>query len=276
MPSREPVEISIVGHYCHDTLVSKEGTFQVLGGSVAYGGAVLSAAGVRLLVISKVGADFRYRKQIAAEPTVVPGARTTSFVDDYTHGERVSSCEAVCEPIHPEDVVAPSEIAIACGIAGEVPPETIARLRSLSRVLLADVQGLIRSIGPRGEVAHLPLSQTPFANSVDDFDYLKVSAGEARALDLPALCRRTRVIVTEGAGGCTLHDGGRELHVPAFPVEERDSTGAGDCFLAGFALGLLRKLSIARALALANYCGAQAVATVGIPRFDPQSLLDRL
>ena len=85
------------------------------------------------------------------------------------------------------------------------------------------------------------------------------------------LRRRTRVIVTEGEQGCTLLGGADDapLHVAAFPVREVDSTGAGDCFLAGFAAGLLRGLGEEQALRLGNFCGAQAVSQVGIPVLDP-------
>ncbi len=277
MQGSGPVEVVVAGHYCHDTLVGKDGVHRVLGGSAAYGSAVLRAAGVRFSVAAKVGPDFLYHSQVFAKPAVVESARTTSFIDDYTRGERASTCEVVCEPIWPRDLALPAEVAIACAIAGEVPQETLLRLRELSRILLADVQGLIRAIGPEGQITHRRLEETPFAGVIENIDYLKVSAEEARALDLPALSRRTRVIVTEGSSGCTLYDGSAPpLHVPAFAAEERDSTGAGDCFLAGFAVGLLRGLPLPRALRLGNYCGARAVSVVGIPRLDAGSLAEQL
>ena len=62
------------------------------------------------------------------------------------------------------------------------------------------------------------------------------------------------------------------VDVPAFPVEEVDPTGAGDCFLAGFALGLLREMPLARCAALANWFGAQAVGQVGVPKLDVSRL----
>jgi 1D-myo-inositol 3-kinase len=267
------LEVLVAGHYCHDTLVNAQGVHRVLGGSAAYSAAVLQALGARYQVVAKVGDDFRYAADVVAPPRVVAGARTTSFIDDYTSGARVETLEAVCEPIAPADLTAPCEVAIACPIAGELPPASIERLRQLSRVLVADVQGLIRAFGPQGQVTHVPLERTPFMEVVGHLDYLKVSADEARALDLDALCRRTRVVVTEGAGGCTLlHEGPSGLHVPAFAAEERDSTGAGDCFLAGFAVGLLRGLPVERALRLGNWCGAQAVSQVGIPRLRAEEL----
>jgi 1D-myo-inositol 3-kinase len=66
--------------------------------------------------------------------------------------------------------------------------------------------------------------------------------------------------------------GNERIDVPAFPAEEVDPTGAGDCFLAGFALGLLRELPLARCAELANWFGAQAVRQVGVPTLDVSAL----
>jgi 1D-myo-inositol 3-kinase len=62
----------------------------------------------------------------------------------------------------------------------------------------------------------------------------------------------------------------QEWNVPAVPVVEVDPTGAGDCFLAGFALGMLRGLPRSRCAELANAFGAQAVTQVGVPRIHEE------
>ena len=98
-------------------------------------------------------------------PRVVAGARTTSLIDDYRFGERREHVEAVCEPLDPDDLRGAHEVALACAVAGEVLPETPARLRSISRVVLADAQGLVTD-GPRGctilrgaEELHVPAEE---------------------------------------------------------------------------------------------------------------------
>jgi 1D-myo-inositol 3-kinase len=262
---RDPVEILVVGHYCHDTLVKHNGVHRALGGSSAYGSAVLSAIGADFAVVAKVGPDFLYHNDVLASPNVVDGQRTTNFVNDYTAGERKQRLESVCEPIRPEELEMRAEVAIACPIAGEVPLTTLRRMRVLSRVLLADVQGFIRAFKPSGEVYDRRLAETPFADAVESLNYFKASTEEARALDIEALRQKTRVVVTEGSRGCTLYSEHPPLPVPGFAVEEVDSTGAGDCFLAGLAVGLLRQWDVLRALRLANFCGAQAVTQIGIP-----------
>lgn len=269
MYSNRP-EIKVVGHYCHDTLVGKHGVHAALGGSAAYISAILAGLGAPFSVVSKVGPDFLYGGEIkGTPPRVIPGAGTTHFVDDYTlPGERRSVCDAVCEPIFPEDLGGSAEIAMACGIAGEVLPETLRKMKSLARVTVADAQGLLRRIDPDGRVRNIRLEETAFADCLEAVDFLKASREEARHFDLARARTLTTVIVTAGAEGCVLYTRDEELHVPAYPAEEVDSTGAGDCFLAGFAYGLLKGLDPARAARLGNRCGAIAVSQLGVPRLE--------
>jgi sugar/nucleoside kinase (ribokinase family) len=56
----------------------------------------------------------------------------------------------------------------------------------------------------------------------------------AREFQSPLVC------VTLGRDGCLARCGGREIRVPAFPIDCVDTTGAGDTFRGGFAAGCLR------------------------------------
>ena len=255
------MSILVAGHYCHDTLVSNAGVHLALGGSAAYASAVLEAAAVPYQVVSKAGADFLYAAQVFRQPTIT-GARTTSFIDDYRFGERVSTLEAVSDPIEPADLRGRFELGIACAVAGEIGPATLARMREVCGVVLADAQGLLRRIGPRGEVALGPLP----GGAEACIDFLKASRSEAVLLDIPRLRQRLSLLITDGARGSTLITRTEETHIPAVPAIEIDATGAGDCFLAGVAVALTRGLGPLAAMAFANRCGALAVAQVGLPR----------
>jgi 1D-myo-inositol 3-kinase len=275
--------VIIAGHYCHDTLYLANGTrSEALGGSVSYISSVLSALEIECSVVSKVGPDFGYLSQISHAPRVVPGAHTTQYISDFTQGERIGRVGALCEPIYPLDLpslpaliegdlgpdVPPPfsyEIALAVGIVGEVLPETLLGLAAQARYLLCDVQGLIRHIDPVGRVTCKPLQDTPFYQHLDQISYLKASRQEAGFLDIEHVRQRTCLLVTEGDQGCTVYLKDREFRVPAFQAVELDPTGAGDCFLAGFAMGLLRGLALDEAVKLGNYYGALAVAQVGVP-----------
>ncbi|MFN3652999.1 MAG: carbohydrate kinase family protein [Armatimonadota bacterium] len=71
------------------------------------------------------------------------------------------------------------------------------------------------------------------------------------------------VVVKLGERGCYYLGEEGPLALPALRVEVRETTGAGDCFIAGFLYARLRGWPVERALRFANACGARAVGHVG-------------
>jgi len=63
-------------------------------------------------------------------------------------------------------------------------------------------------------------------------------------------------VLTLGGEGCLVSEGGRVTHIPTFPVEAVDWTGAGDAFWAGFILALLDGRTPERAARLGNRVAA--------------------
>ncbi len=74
---------------------------------------------------------------------------------------------------------------------------------------------------------------------------------------------RTLVVAKLGRSGAMALDNGKPLHVPAFPVQPVDTTGAGDSFNAGFLDAWLRKEPLARALRRGAACGALSTRGLG-------------
>ena len=257
-------QIVLAGNYTHDTLLGADERHE-LGGSAAYVSAVLRAADADFAVVANVGEDFRYADRVPPA-RVVKGARTTSFVDDYRTGERVATLQAAAPALRRDDLRERCSIGLAVAVAGEIPVETLLRLRELSDVLLADAQGFVRGFDASGRVLHRAPEPEMLA-ALERVDYLKAGRAEADVLDLSRLRRSCTVLLTEGSQGCTVLSATDEIHVPAFPAREVDPTGAGDCFLAGFAVGLLRGWPVRRAALLANWCGARAVESPGLPTF---------
>ena len=66
-----------------------------------------------------------------------------------------------------------------------------------------------------------------------------------------------------GKKGSTIFTSKEKFFIPAFPVEEVDPTGAGDCYCAGFLAGLSRGLPLIEVGRLANAVGALAVTKKG-------------
>jgi sugar/nucleoside kinase (ribokinase family) len=71
------------------------------------------------------------------------------------------------------------------------------------------------------------------------------------------------VIIKLGSRGCYFRNAEEALSLPPLPVDAVDSTGAGDCFMAGFASEILRGSSHKEALRFANACGAICTTAVG-------------
>lgn len=64
-----------------------------------------------------------------------------------------------------------------------------------------------------------------------------------------------------GARGCAIYTAATEVHCPAFDVEAKDTTGAGDCFVAGYLAASL--YGIADSGRFANAVAAWSVQSVG-------------
>jgi 1D-myo-inositol 3-kinase len=266
-------KILVVGNYCHDTLVLPTGTFNTLGGSSSYISAVLSSMpGVNFSVIAKVGSDFLYTDKIRDKPLISGKTKTTHFVDDLTGEVRTERVKSICEPISGLDIPkGQAGLGIACGVAMEILPETVRALRKQCETVIADAQALLRNSTPEGRIFLRDLAETNFMSCLECFDFIKASEHEAPFIDLERIRKHTTVIITQGPKGCKIVDKTKEYSVPAVPVEEIDSTGAGDCFMAGFAYGLSTGLSVMEAAKQGNRFGAIAVQVVGVPDFSKYS-----
>jgi sugar/nucleoside kinase (ribokinase family) len=78
------------------------------------------------------------------------------------------------------------------------------------------------------------------------------------------------VVIRRGPRGAVGVAGGDVRAVPADPVEVVDTTGAGDCFNAGFLAGWLAGLPIEHSLTLGVICGSAAVTDFGGYRGCPR------
>jgi sugar/nucleoside kinase (ribokinase family) len=71
------------------------------------------------------------------------------------------------------------------------------------------------------------------------------------------------VVLKSGADGAYAYTSSDTIHVPALTVEAIDTTGAGDCFNAGFIAAYLRGESLETQLRLGNICGGLSTTTHG-------------
>lgn len=78
------------------------------------------------------------------------------------------------------------------------------------------------------------------------------------------------VVIRRGAAGAMGVAGGEIASVPADEVDVIDTTGAGDCFNAGFLAGWLGGLPLEASLTLGVICGSRAVTDFGGYRGCPR------
>ncbi|MEX0770872.1 MAG: 5-dehydro-2-deoxygluconokinase [Balneolaceae bacterium] len=79
------------------------------------------------------------------------------------------------------------------------------------------------------------------------------------------------LILKSGTEGCYLHhkDQAKAEHIPGFPVEVRNTLGAGDAFASGFLFGYLNDWALQKSARLGNACGAIVVTRHGCANFMP-------
>jgi sugar/nucleoside kinase (ribokinase family) len=112
-----------------------------------------------------------------------------------------------------------------------------------------------------------------------DADVLLANEAEALAMSGAADVERALatlsehcpcVVIRRGADGAIGSAGGEVRSVPAEPVEVVDTTGAGDCFNAGFLAGWLGRAPLEWSLTLGAICGSGSVTDFGGYRGCPR------
>jgi sugar/nucleoside kinase (ribokinase family) len=71
------------------------------------------------------------------------------------------------------------------------------------------------------------------------------------------------VVIKLGARGALAQSGDCQIHIPPLPVTVVDTTGAGDCFNAGFIYSYLNGNSLGKSLLYGNICGGLSTTGYG-------------
>jgi ribokinase len=156
----------------------------------------------------------------------------------------------------------------------ESPLDTVAAALALARQ-----EGLatILDPAPAQPLARGLLEQVDILTPNESEALLLLGRPAARVLvgDAPALAEALlrlgprAVILKLGDQGCFYSDGRASCHQPAFPVEARDTTAAGDTFNAALAVALAEGKAIPTALRFANAAAAISVTRMGAQSSAP-------
>jgi len=266
--------IAVVGHIAIDRIITLSGERLQLGGPPTYVSLITHLLGESLTAATKVGGDFpkAYASELASRGLdirdfVVPTAKTTRFVLDYTRAERGLGFDSLCAPIDPSDVVGLPEAVILAPIVQEVPKETITALDS--PVLALDPQGFVRRLEPGGSISLHPWQDLDLLHRVSVF---KASERELRlvagvegweGIDRLAKLGIEVVIETRGREGARIQHRDRRIIVPAHLGDTVDMTGAGDAFIAGFFANYASGEDVEWCGAVGSASASAVVETVG-------------
>ncbi len=159
-------------------------------------------------------------------------------VDDSGERGKIVSSPAI---VVQAPVVA--DVAVVSTVSNEF---SLGQLSLLPSTVALDVQGYVRAARMVGQHP-VTLPNTP------QLAIVKATEEELGYLD-PAWVEQQKsraLLVTRGADGCDVYDGGKFFHQPATPVAVPSTVGAGDVFLASFLVEWLRSRSSAAAAAFA-------------------------
>jgi len=146
------------------------------------------------------------------------------------------------------------------------------RLRPEAKALFARARrlGLTTSLDPGFDPAEIWASD--LRDTLLEVDVFFPNENELRGLtatddvekSLRSLANgRTRIVAKLGKDGAATLEDDALLRVPAFAIEPKDTTGAGDSFNAGFLQGWLAGAKVRDALLLGAACGALSTRGLG-------------
>lgn len=255
----------VVGHLTRDLLA--DNTYR-MGGTALYAAATAARLGYRPAVYTAAGPDLDlaplYQAADGVEVVCRPASATTTFSNRYDGGRRRQALLSRAASLSPDGLPTAWQ-RIPRVLLGPVAQEVLPAWQDCfpGAIRGACLQGWLRGWDRAGRVrfrdwddAHhwLPRLAVAFL-SVEDLNHrLGLAARYAAACPL--------LLLTAGAQGATLFQGGRPQAVAAFPALEVDPTGAGDVFATAF---LLRYSEGAEPAAAARFAAAAAALSVQGP-----------
>jgi sugar/nucleoside kinase (ribokinase family) len=283
-----PIDFLAIGHITHDR--TPEG-FR-FGGTVSYAAVTAQRLGRRPGILTRGSPERLTSAQTPFPPAnvtapadsdlagipihLLPSPVTTTFVNQYEHGQRTQFIEAVAAPIQPADLPAAwaeTPIVLLGPLVREIPTSWVS-VFSRSLVGLTP-QGWMRQWDATGRVrpAHWE-NAAEFLRGVDVVILSREDVGGDDAY-LAALrrlaCPQCLMVVTDGWRGATLYRNGDIFTAPARATHEIDPTGAGDVFATAFLIHLAETRDPLTAVRFANIVASMSVEAPGMAAIPDRS-----
>ena len=244
------------------------------GGQCATAMVALARLGMRTRYIGKVGSDDMGRFQIrslesegveASGVTIEDGAESqlAFIVIDEVSGERTVIWHRDERLMIAENEV--DKVAVTSGrvllldghnVAASIAAARYAREAGIPTVL--DIDNIYA-----GSEGLLPLIDFLVSSTSFPLKMTQESDLQTALKKLSEMTDAPFVAATLGRDGALAYFHGRYFHSPAFTVDCKDTTGAGDAFHGGFIYGLLAGLSVEETLRFANAVAGLKCRAIG-------------
>jgi sugar/nucleoside kinase (ribokinase family) len=260
------------------------------GGGAANTGAALAQLGLPTAIFSKVGNDLNghfLREELSRKGTDVTHVRVSrrestpfTFVAIHSDGDRTfihtpgcnltfSKKDLDLDALFACRFLLYQDLCVLPKLDGPAAPALLAGAQRRGVVTLLDE---CYGLGPNRKLFEAVLPYCDVA--LPSYDNLRLIYPGTGPREVAALLRRKgakRVIVKLGKEGCLLVNRQGVFHVPSLAKKVVDTTGAGDCFNAGFIAGLTHGLDDLQAArvgaAAAAACIRNIGGAVGIPKY---------
>ena len=123
----------------------------------------------------------------------------------------------------------------------------------------------LRYIGSKSTLSILDSKRMLTDEIANSFTFVKLN--ESEKIENKSLTA-TNIITTLGSNGANY----KEEHFPVEEVDVRDTSGAGDSFVAGFVYSYLHNANVKYAIGIANECATQVVQKKGTAKINLEEI----
>jgi sugar/nucleoside kinase (ribokinase family) len=272
-------------------MITAEWTRIMPGGGAANTSSAIARMGLPVAAFSKVGTDLngeficRELEKVGVDTSGFPVSKTEStpftFVGIHADSERTfihtpganlsfTLEDLDLEQVFGTDLLLYNDLWVLPAFDGKPAAALLAEAQKRGITTFLDE---CYGYGPKCEPleAMLPYCDY-FTPSYDDLKSIYPGLSqEALATELLA-CGAKTVVVKIGREGCLVARGDDRHRVPITPAKAVDTTGAGDCWNAGFMAALAHGEDVLRAARVGNACAAFGIEAVGgstgVPRYE--------
>ena len=258
-----PIDFLAIGHVTHDLV---DGRIR-LGGAALYSCMTALRLGKSVGIFTSYGEDYVGKGVLdGIASQVVEGSKTSTFRNLYLNRQRIQHVYGIAEYLRPETVPSlwrKARIVYVCPVLHEVTLETATLFQGCITGIAP--QGWFRTWNENGQIH--PCRWDGFERYLQHATMVIVSENDiAGSEDVISLFRSMVriVIVTRAERGAVVYAPDKTFDLGAYPADEFEPTGAGDCFGASFLIRYQETGDIEEAARFASCVGSFVVEKEGI------------